>query len=621
MIRCAPAALCLFGTALFAALPAPPDFRLPGNVAPVRYRIELRINPAQEIFDGQARIEVELRNSVSVIWLNAKDLTVGEASMKMRGKTRTLRAEAVAGEFLGLELDAPAGPGRAVLAIRYQGRLNEKPPVGPFRKKAGDDWFVFTTFTAIDARRAFPCFDEPRFKTPWDLTIRVKSGQKAFANAPAVREVDEPDGMKAVHFATTEPLPSEVVAFAVGPFDLLDGRPAGKRAIPVRVITPPNRREEGAEALRATGDVLRRLEAYTGIPYPYAKLDHIAMPEGAFGATENPGLITFRQTSLLIAPGKETEERVLRLRALVTHELAHQWFGNLVTQSSWDDVWLSEGFATWLSARVMDESQPAGRRRLSAVVARERIMEADAGKQALAVRRPLKNREEMASVYNRFVYQKGAAVLLMLEAWLGDERFRDGARVYLKRHRFGAATTADFASALQAASGTDASPVLRSFLDQTGIPNVRMRKVCEPGASPRLQIEQTSVGRQWTIPVCWKADGSLRACVVLEGQRREIDLGRRAACPAWIFPNTAGAGYYRTAWDAGSLAALADRGIRQLTASERLTLVYDLKALRRAGRLEAESERVLARLAEDVEPEIARAVQEALGKAQPATGR
>jgi aminopeptidase N len=596
--------LSLLAASLVAAVPLAPEFRLPDDAAPVRQAIELRIDPRQETFEGAARIEIDLRKSTRVVWLNAKDLSIREASIRVGERIQAARAQVVGGEFLGLEIDAPVGPGRALVSIRYQGHFNQKTPAGVFRKKVANDWFVFTTFTPIDARRAFPCFDEPRFKTPWKLTIRVKQADKAFANARMMSEIDEPRAWKAVRFAATAPLPAEVVAFAVGPFEV---REAGTD-LALRIITPPKRSAEGEEAIRATKQVLPRLEAYTGLRYPYDKLDFVALPEGAFGAVENPGLITFRQRELLVTADKATRERLRLLRGLIAHELAHQWFGNLVTQANWEDVWLSEGFATWLSQRVLDEEQPESRKHLRAVEARERIMEADAGKDTRPVRLAMKSRDDMKGVYSRFVYQKAAAVLLMLEEWIGRDDFRESVRTYLNRNRPGTATTADFAGVL---SRNQAAAVLNTFLDQPGIPDVRVTTVCDTAAPARVRIEQTTKGRSWTIPVCWTTDSSKRSCTVLDGPAKDAEL---ESCPTWVFPNAGGTGYYRTQWDADQLAGLTPR-LDRLTAAESLTLIYDLGALKRQGRLDADNAlRLLGKLSAASEPEIARAAREVLEK-------
>lgn len=607
---------------LLPALPPPRAFSLPSDVIPKKHIVDLTIDPGKAVFNGRTRIEVELRRPVRVIWLNAKDLIPREASVESGGHTYGARAESAAGEFIGLEVDAPLGPGLATLSISYEGRLDEKSLAGPYRRKVADDWYVFTTFTPIEARRAFPCFDEPRFKTPWELTIHVPRGDRAFTNARALREIEEPDGMKAVSFAPTEPLPAEIVAFAVGPFDIFEGKRAG-RGTPVRVITTKGQAAAGAAAAEVTVEVLPRLEAYTGIPYAFGKLDELALPAGTYGAVENPGLITYLARRLLAPPGEETAERIRAIAALEAHELTHQWFGDLVTQAGWEDVWLSEGFANWLSAKIMDQEQPLARRRLSAVLDRERIMAVDAGPHTRPVRLAMHDRKEMRDVYNPIVYEKGAAVLWMIEGWLGEQRTREGLHAYLEQHRFGNATTADLAAALRKAARIDPTAVLQAFLDQTGIPLIRGSVRCDTGAAPRIELEQdipshqpsddSSLGRpsrSWAIPVCWKAGGLGHAsCTLLTGAREEVALPQGSACPAWIYWNAGGTGYYRTEWTAAQLAEL-DRGLDELNAAERLTLVYDLRALPQAGRMDASP--LLIQLARDPEPEIAKAAADAM---------
>lgn len=567
--------------ACLAALGAAPVFVLPDDVVPRRHTIEMTIDPAKDTFTGTATIEVELRKPLSLIWLNAKDLTPIDALVG----SRKARAEAVGGEFLSLQLDSPASAGRTEIRIRYRGRLDENAIVGPYRKKTGEDWYVFTSFTPIDARRAFPCFDEPRFKTPWRMTIHVKQGDKAFANGAMVRETDEAGGMKKVEFAETKPLPSEVVAFAVGPFDVFEGAPAG-HSTPIRVITAKGHASEGSLAAQASVDVLPRLEAYTGIPYPFGKLDHLAVPEFPFGATENPGLIVYRNRSLLAAPPDDTPEKARAIRSLQAHEVGHQWFGDMVTQATWDDVWLSEGFATFISAKMMDEEQPSERKHLAAVAARERIMETDDSPRTRPVRLAMTSREDTKNVYNQIVYQKGGALLLMLDGWLGEDRVRDGLRAYLKQHAFSNATTADLESSLRAFAPADPTAVMDAFLNHTGVPTIRGE--CKDGT---VDIQATGT---LPIPVCIRGDSFAQQCWVIDAPRRKIALNR--ACPSWLYFNSGGTGYYRTEGD-----ALSSVPISQLTAAERLMLVYDLRAA-------AQDSLALKMLAADPEPEIRRAV-------------
>jgi cytosol alanyl aminopeptidase len=550
----------------------PPAFVLSDDVIPRKHTIEMTIDPAKDTFTGRAVIEVDVKTRSNVIWLNAKDITPVDAFV---GSKRA-RFETADDEFLALELDAPVH-GRQTISIDYRGKLDEKAIVGPYRKQTDGDWYVFTSFTPIDARRAFPCFDDPKFKTPWQMTIHVKRTDKAFTNGRMIRETDEPNGMKAVRFAETKPLPAEVVAFAVGPFDVYEGAPAG-HGTPIRVITAKGHAEEGKLAAQASVDVLPRLEAYTGIPYPFGKLDHLAVPEFPFGATENPGLIVYRNRSLLAAPGQDTPEKARSIRALQAHEVGHQWFGDLVTQASWDDVWLSEGFATWISAKMMDEEEPPGRRRVAAVTARDRIMQTDDSQSTRPVRLEMHNRKDMESVYNRIVYQKGASILLMLEGWLGEDHVERGLRVYLKEHSFGNATTADLESSLAAASGLDPAPVMDAFLNHTGVPAIRGD--CNDGV---VHVEPRGVT---PIPVCVRGDGVAQTCAVIDATHREIPLHH--ACPAWIYFNSGATGYYRTEWTESQVKAL---DMQQLSAAERLMLDYDLRAEKNGPKIEIPREK------------------------------
>ncbi|QOY84890.1 M1 family metallopeptidase [Paludibaculum fermentans] len=561
---------------------------------PLRYALDLTVVPERPEFNGVVHITVRLDAATRALTLNAKDLVPAAAQVRLGGRTFTARASVLNPEELRVEWPQPLGPGAAEVEIHYQGRIDDKAMDGPYRRQVEGQWYVFTTFTAIEARRAVPCFDEPRYKTPWKLTLHVRREHRAFSNAPLESEADEPEGMKVVRFTETAPLPSELVAFAIGPFDTVNGPDAGERKVPVRVVTPKGRGEQGRYAADITNRVLEGLERYTGIPYPFRKLDHLARAEGAFGAVENPGLINYQQSTLLAEPGKDSEQWRERLRQIMTHELAHQWFGNLVTQAGWEDVWLSEGFATWLAGVMMDAEHPATEKHLAAVAARERIMAADVGPKARPVRVPMKNREDLKDVYSRMVYQKGAAVLLMLEGWHGAQRFQGELQRYLKQRPFGTATTDDLADAL------DAKPTLHSFLDQPGVPSVQVKRKCESGRGA-LVVEQTAGEARWSVPVCWKTNAG-QACTLLTEAAREVPM---EACPAWVFANAGGTGYYRTVWTEAELEAVAQGGLPELTPAERLTLVYDLKA---GGHGRA----LLAVLARDAQPRVAQAAAEAL---------
>jgi alanyl aminopeptidase len=472
--------------------------------------------------------------------------------------------------------------------------------VGAYRRKSGDDWYVFTSFTAIDARRAFPCFDEPAYKAPWDVVMHVKRDQVPVANAPEISTTDEPDGMKRVAFKTTQPLPSEIVAFAVGPFDVVDAGVAGEKKIPVRIITPRGRAVEATAARAATSQILARLEQYTGIPYPWDKLDHIAVLATPFGATENPGLITYDASLLLADPQQDTQRRQQFMRSVMTHEIAHQWFGNLVTQAWWNDVWLSEGFATWLETKISDLERPPFERGLTATDTRDAMLSSDSAA-GRPVRVPARSRDDLGpyTVYDLIIYIKGASILQMLENWLGPEVFQRALHRYLIDHQFGNATSADLVKAIQQESGVDVGPVLFGFLDRPGAPVLRF-SMAPGGAGPKLEIEQD--GNPWAVPVCIHQPGVARRCEVVSSTHGEIQL---TALPIWIWTNAYGSGYYRSLLSAEMWDAVVGSGYRQLEEPEQMALITDLQSLTSRGLVPAaETMKLLPQVGRDSEPWI-----------------
>ena len=577
---------------LFCLLLAAPRYTLPDAVQPVKHTMELTIDPAKETFSGIARIDIRMTGPQREIWVNARGLTVSEAHFEVAGKSIPAKTTMAGGEFLGLGPEMPLTVRDATVVIQYTAPLSATSSTGPYHAKTGGDWYAFTTFTPTDARRAFPSFDEPRFKTPWEISICVPSNAKAFTNAPEVSAIEQPNGWTLHKFAQTKPIAAEVVAFAAGPFDVYEGTAAGVKAIPIRVLTARGDASRGKQAAIETAAILPRLEHYTGIPYPWEKLDHVALPRSAFGAVENPGLITYGSRGLLTAPPAS-------IRSLQAHEIGHQWFGNLVTQATWTDVWLSEGFATWFASRTMDEEQPADRKHLAAVIARERIMQTDDGDKTRPIRLAKQTREELGSVYHQIVYQKGGALLHMLENWLGEDNLQRGLRDYLARHAYESATTEDLENALKMASPVDPTAVMDSYLNTTGVARVAIDIRCD--GEPVMTVRRVS-GKTST-PVCWKT-GSQSGCNVVADEPRKIAL---QACPAWVFPNRGGSGYYRTAWTPAQLYQIA-AALPELNGAERLTLLFDLKAMNTA-----ETKALLSTLANDAQPEIAKAAKVALG--------
>jgi alanyl aminopeptidase len=584
----------------WAASVNPPQWTLPDDVAPISETIELKLDPRLPTFTGVATIEIELKAKRDVVWVNGHDIEVQSASIRVGDETRKATVRTAENEFIGLDIGAPVGPGHATLQIAYTTQLSDTAKSGPYRRRTDGDWYAFTVFTPIDARRAFPCFDEPRFKIIWNTSIQVKGDDKAFANAPEASVDDQPDGAKLVHFAPTQKIASEVVAFAVGPFDVYDGGHAGARETAVRVLTPRGHGAEGKTAAEATRRVLPKLEAYTGIPYPWAKLDHVGLPEGAFGAVENPGLITYIARALLL-PADAPEAKVRALDGLEAHEIAHQWFGNLVTQATWEDVWLSEGFATWFSSEVMDEFEPAANEHVKLEARRARIMAADDSAKSHPVHNPKHTRAEMDSVYDQFPYQKGAAILLTMEGWLGKDKLRDGLRAYLQKYSMSNASSSELAFELSKASGVaDVEPVLESLLNHKGVPEIEGRFDCDQGKATIVQAAPPGDKVQ-AIPVCYRAEGGAAACIVSKSAKTEVAVN---GCPTWIEWNSGGMGYFRTRYTGLSAVPPLD----QLTAPEKLTLALDLRwSIERGALTREDVAEVMKALEQDPNPDVAAA--------------
>lgn len=576
-------------------VPAAPGLRLPAGVRPTQYTLELTIVPTADTFAGRASIGLEIDAPTHVIWLHGADLAIKAASLETAGGTLPARAitpeptTAENAEYIGFVVDSPIS-GNAELAIEYEGKIYSNESDGIYRVEDRGNWYVYTQFEATDARRAFPSFDEPSFKVPLQLTLYVPSDHVAVANTPMTEQRDAGNGMTQVTFARTKPLPTYLIALAVGPFEIVDGGTAGKNGVPLRIIAPKGRTHEARYATKVTPAILGALEAYFGTPYPYEKLDQIAVPRKS-GAMENAGLVTYGLPLLLIAPEEETISRKHRFLRIAAHELAHHWFGNLVTLSWWDDIWLNESFASWMQNKIALELEPGWGTDVSIVEGRSNAMHSDSLATARKIRQPIESKHDIAAAFDRITYAKGAAILAMLERWIGPDTFRDGVRFYLDKHAHGTATTADFLAALSAKADTDVAPVFSSFLDQVGTPLVTAELQCT-GNTPKLLLAQqrylplgstATADRTWNLPVCARyptAKGERRTCTLVREAKGELAL-ETDRCPAWVLANDGQLGYYRVHY-AGDMLAKLLAG-KTLTVPERVGLLGDLAALVGSG--------------------------------------
>jgi hypothetical protein len=587
-----------------------PHGRLPDGVAPTRYRLALTIDPRASEFSGRADIDVTVGAPTTTIWLHGLGLRVQEVSVSSAGHRRPARYEevdpatGVARVVLATAL--PAGP--AGLHFRYRAPF-QTAPQGLYRTRAGGDWYAFSQLEATDARRVFPGFDEPRFKTPFDVSIVTASVDRAVSNAPERYVTALSGGRTRRDFQTTKPLPTYLLAFAVGPLDvsapvLVPPNAVRREPLPLRLVGTRGQAERFAFALREAPALIGRLEDYFGIPFPYPKIDLIASPIH-LGAMENAGAIIFAE-SLLLFGATPTPRQQGSFGVVTAHELAHQWFGDLVTPAWWNDIWLNESFAEWMGSKVADQWRPdlgISKEQLNATLA---AMATDALRAGRPIHQDVTDNVQIGGVFDDITYEKGAGVIGMVESYVGVERFRRGVQMHLRRHADGTATAADFFAAMAETSGEPAIvDAFRSFIDQPGVPLVTVHAA----ADGSLALEQSryrplgsaaSGDERWRIPFCAHVYGTAevaKACTLL-GDRAGTLVLPVAVRAGVVHPNADGAGYYRFAIDGPLLRALLTMA-SDLPPREALVVADGAGAAFDAGRLSAaellDVARVLAR--------------------------
>jgi aminopeptidase N len=585
------------------AVPAPPpreDGRLPVTVTPQHYRVALAIDPNQPRFSGVTTIQVDVPQPTSGFVLHARDMSVSRALARVgpleipATVTPRLAVGGVVPEELVLAFAQALPAGSASIEIVYDAPFADD-LAGLYRVEEKGRWYAYTQFESTDARRAFPCFDEPGFKTPYDVAITAPAGMIALANSPEVSSAPAPppaaEGALLHTFATSPPLPSYLVAFAVGDFDIAEGR---KEPFPIRVVTTKGRAPLAGLALDVAAALVDKLGEYFDMRYPYAKLDLVAVPDFAAGAMENPGLVTFRDVLLLLDPQHATTSNRRAQAEVIAHEFAHQWFGDLVTMKWWNDIWLNEGFATWAEAKIVDQWKPNFGATIAQIAGIEHVMDTDAMKSARAVREPVRSTSEAMEAFDGITYQKGAAILRMIEGWLGPDVFQRGVQRYVHENAWKNASADDLFNALNFVSTQRVDQLASGFLDHPGVPQVLTSYKCDGSGAARLELRQsewrplgegdrTGDRRTWTLPVCVAIDGQkTKNCFTLGADPIARNPGAHASCPAWVYPNANQAGYYRFLVERDKLLALAHGG-KALDPTERLGLVSNAWAGVRQG--------------------------------------
>jgi cytosol alanyl aminopeptidase len=583
---------CFICSAAFAD--QAPTLRLPETVSPVSYRVQLKLDPAQPSFSGSITIRVNVKTAADTIWLNANHINVDQAWFEAGGTKLTAKPEAHGDDFLALHFDSPVPAGSGEIHIRYTGAVRQQDSSGIFHMVDNGNHYLFTQFEQIDARAAFPCFDEPSYKVPWQLTLNVPETDTAVSNTPPQHEETQGD-RRLYTFEETKPLPSYLIAFGVGPFDYVSAGKAGKRGVPVRIITPKGHANEAKYAAEITATLLTRLEEYFGIPYPYEKSDQLSIPVTfGFGAMENAGLVTYGQTIILADPQRDTLSRQREYASVAAHELAHQWFGDLVTMEWWNDIWLNEAFATWMEQKIVAEWKPEWRTRVEDVHSKLEAEDNDSLVSARKIRQEINSKDDISNAFDSITYNKGAAVIGMFENWTGSEEFRKGVHAYLEQYAFRNATAPEFLDSVSSASKKNIAQPFETFLNQAGVPLLSVKLTCSQ--SPVLHLQQKrylplgskgSTDEVWGVPVCVRygtGDQGSSDCTLMTQAAMDWKLPSAKGCPAWIEANGNAVGYYRVDYEHSLLTALADGDvIQRLNAPERLDFMGNAASLAKGG--------------------------------------
>jgi len=585
----------LAACAAFAADPQPPAFRLGDAATPLAYELRLVLDPADTDFSGEVRIDLTFARDADVLWLDAQAIDVEAAEVRQGDRVIRVRTLAGGQDFVGLQPEEGGfTAGAATAVIRYRGHLEQNATRGLFRRREGDETYIVSQFESMDARRAMPSFDEPGWKTPWEVTVDAPARDAVLSNTPEVASDDIADrpGWKRHRFARTRPLPTYLVAVAVGPYAVVDGGKAGSAATPLRYAAPKGRGGEARYAHAATPKILDLLEAYFGGPFPFEKLDSVAIPSTiGFGAMENAGMITYGANLLLAKPHEQSLFFERAYASVAAHEMAHQWFGDFVTLAWWDDTWLNEAFATWMARRTLRALRPEFDSGWRHGDLRRRALAADRLTTARQVRNPIVDRNDVYNAFDGITYSKGAEVLSMFESWLGEERFRQGVRDFLAAHAWGNATADDFFNAVAQASGRgdEVTAAFRSFVEQPGLPLVDVSLSCSAGAGT-LHVSQrrfAGAGRpassqRWVTPACFRyhAGGKVvKQCVEIS---REQAVALDGGCPDWITGNADGAGHWIARYDAPLMRSLVARVV-DLPEHEAVALAGDTTLLVNSG--------------------------------------
>ena len=573
--------------------------KLPDDATPTHYQLDLVIDPDVESFTGRSMVQVTLQRDLGGIWMHANGISVRKVWIELAdGETVDIDAgNFTQKESYGtarLEFGQTIAAGAISIGFEYEAPFASD-LLGLHVVTADGVRYATSQLEMIAARRVFPGFDEPRFKTTFDISIKTKSEYVAVTNTPVVSE-SEADGWRTTKYARTPLLPTYLLAFVVGPWEIVtwDDIPATEirdTPLPLRGIASKGNGIKLKKALEGSADIVLELERYFGVPYPFKKLDIVAVPDFAYGAMENAGLITYRDNLLLISDDSPASQRKAYV-SVHAHELAHQWFGNRVTMPWWNDIWLNESFATWAGTRAANAVYPEFKFDSGLQASAIGVMSNDSLASVRRIGEDVENSDDILSAFDGITYRKGGAVLRMFESFIGPEKFRVAVNYHLERFPYGTATAIDFFDSVEKSTGVEGvKAAFSSFVNQRGVPLIRASLQCDDSGAVLtvsqeryLPLGSTADGDQtWTMPLCYamEIDGQRsNECEMLEKAETMILL---PACPDWFIPNGNGMGYYRWALDSESLAKLSQAFVK-LSEGEQLSFSDSLSANLSAGK-------------------------------------
>jgi aminopeptidase N len=563
--------------------------RLPDVAVPDNYKLTFTPDLDKATFDGDETIIIHVLKPTSEITLNSAEIDFHDVAITSAGKTQkaTVTPDKEK-EMVILKVDTPLAAGSATIHITYTGILNDQMRGLYLGKDDQGRKYASTQFESTDARRAFPSFDEPAYKATFDITAVADKGLVAISNSKMVSDTPGPGDKHTVRFATTPKMSSYLAALVVGNFAYVEGSADG---IPIRVYNPTGKEEQGRFALDVAEHVLSYYDKYFSIKYPYGKLDLVGIPDFSAGAMENTGCITFREVLLQIDEKQGSVGLKKTIASVIAHEMAHQWFGDLVTAKWWDDIWLNEGFATWMSSKPIEAWRPEWNFDLDDVSNTGNTLNTDSLANTRPIHQAADTPGQIMELFDGIAYGKAASVLRMVEAYVGEKTFEAGVNAYLQKHQYGNATAEDFWNAQTQTSKKPVDKIMTSFVMQAGVPIINVKTQCS-GNSTSITLDQRRYfvdrikfqepnDQFWDVPLCMKSSTGAQKCELLSKREESFTL---PGCSTWVLVNANGAGFYRSGYDAETVRAIARDAETKLNPKERISVQTDIWASVRVGR-------------------------------------